>query len=175
MAGQVTSPGGLRGGDDERERLAPRAPPVVEIVRVEPADTHALRRRVLRGGDPEAVVDVARDHVDGVLHLGARDVATGELVGVASFLPNETAWRPGRRAYQLRWMAVDEGHRGAGVGRALLDHAVPQLREAGAAVLWANGRDTALAFYERCGMHVVGDGFVNDAGVAHHVVITDLA
>ena len=52
--------------------------------------------------------------------------------------------------------------------RAVVDAA----RNRGAEVLWANGRDTALGFYERIGFRVDGDGFVDDEmHLEHHVVL----
>jgi predicted GNAT family N-acyltransferase len=44
---------------------------------------------------------------------------------------------------------------------------------AGARRLWANGRDTALGFYERFGFRVVGDGIVL-SGLPHHRIELDL-
>lgn len=145
----------------------------VEVVEIPAEATHELRRLVLRGGRADADVDFPEDRADGAFHLGAR-TADGDLVGVATFAPRDSDHRPGRRAYQLRGMAVHESHQGAGVGRHLLDQAAVRLRDVGAEVLWANGRDTALGFYRRWGMEVVGDGFVNAAGIPHHVVIYDL-
>ena len=137
------------------------------------AVTHELRRVVLRGGDPTSDVDFPQDRVEGAFHLGARSV-DGTLVGVASFSPQATEHRPDRTAYQLRGMAVLESQQGLGVGRRLLDEAARRLRDRGVQVLWANGRDSALGFYEHWGMEVVGDGFVNPAGIPHHVVVYDL-
>ena len=142
---------------------------VVEI----PADaTHDLRREVLRRGRPDQDVDFPEDHIEGAFHLGAK--AGDTLLGVASFAPSESEYRPGKAAYQLRGMAVLDEHQGLGIGRRLLDEAARRLHERRAEVLWANGRDSALAFYERWGMEVIGDGFVNHAGIPHHVVIYDL-
>ena len=83
--------------------------------------------------------------------------------------------REGRRAAQLRGMAVDTAHQGRGIGRQLLDAAMERLRNAGFEVLWANARDTALPFYRRVGMEVVGEGFLtSDTKLPHHVVVRDL-
>jgi ribosomal protein S18 acetylase RimI-like enzyme len=72
-------------------------------------------------------------------------------------------------------MAVDTGHQRSGIGRQLLDVALERLRNAGFEVLWANARDTALPFYRRLGMEVVGDGFLtSDTKLPHHVVLMDL-
>ena len=144
----------------------------IEVVEVPAEATHALRREVLRGGNPDSDVNFPEDHVAGAFHLGAR-AGDGTLLGVASFSPRDTDHRPGRSAYQLRGMAVVEAQQGLGVGRRLLGEAADRLRKLGVEVLWANGRDSALGFYERWGMEVVGDGFVNPAGIPHHVVVYD--
>jgi len=139
------------------------------------ADTYDLRRRVLRQGRPDAHVSFAGDRSAGAFHLAVRSAPGGDLVAVASFSPEPAAARPGRQAVRLRGMAVDPMWQGQGLGRLLFEEAVSRLRQAGADVLWANARDSALGFYVRFGMEVVGEGFVPAAsGVPHHVVVLDL-
>jgi NAD(P)-dependent dehydrogenase (short-subunit alcohol dehydrogenase family) len=74
--------------------------------------------------------------------------------------------------------APGHGRRGRPAGRwgrgELLAAAVERLTAAGAEVLWADGRDAALPFYERHGWKVQGDGFVAAGGIPHHVVVLDL-
>lgn len=143
-----------------------------DVVEIPAVATHELRREVLRRGRPDQDVDFPEDHIEDAFHLGAK--AGDTLLGVASFAPSPSEHRPGKVAFQLRGMAVLDEHQGLGIGRRLLDEAVRRLRERSAQVLWANGRDSALGFYERWGMTVVGDGFVTPAGIPHHVVICDL-
>ncbi len=147
--------------------------PSIRVDVVPSEATHDLRRRVLRGGRADSDVVFAEDSVPGGFHLGA---FVGErLVGVGSFSPEPTRYRPGVVAWRLRGMAVDSSVQGQGVGTALLEEAVRRLRGLGASVLWANGRDTALGFYERHGWVVHGDGFVTgDVDLPHHVVVFDL-
>jgi GNAT superfamily N-acetyltransferase len=144
----------------------------IEVVELPAEATHALRREVLRRGRPDQDVNFPEDHLDAAFHLGARG-NDGSLLGVASFSPNETEHRAGKVAYQLRGMAVLDEYQGFGIGRRLLDEAAARLRERGVEVLWANGRDSALGFYERWGMEVVGDVFVTPSGIPHHVVVYD--
>jgi GNAT superfamily N-acetyltransferase len=147
---------------------------MVDIVIVDASDTHALRRSVLRRGDPAADVHFGGDDHPAAFHLAAVDGHT--LVAVASFSPSATPWRPERFAVQLRGMAVQPDRQGQGLGRSLLDRAMTMLRTQGCEVLWANARDSALGFYTGLGMEVVGDGFVPPAtGLPHHVVVLDLA
>ncbi|MGH9040447.1 MAG: GNAT family N-acetyltransferase, partial [Acidimicrobiia bacterium] len=98
------------------------------------------------------------------------------LVAVASFAPEETPYRPGRRAVRLRGMVTEPACQGQGIGRRLLEEAVVRLRGDGVEVLWGNGRDSALGFYRRIGYEVVGPGFLaGPAGdMPHHVVLLDL-
>jgi predicted N-acetyltransferase YhbS len=71
-------------------------------------------------------------------------------------------------------MAVSPEVQGQGIGRALLEAGEARLRELGATSAWANGRDTALPFYERLGWRVVGEGFLMGSGIAHHRIELDL-
>jgi GNAT superfamily N-acetyltransferase len=143
---------------------------------VVPAEaTHGLRRRVLREGRADAVVVFPEDHVPGAFHLCVTEGDGGPVIAVASFSPGATAARPGRRAFRLRGMAVEPAWQGRGVGRVLFRAAVDRLRASGAEVLWANSRDSALDFYRCLGMEVVGEGFVTEIGLPHHLVILDLA
>lgn len=135
--------------------------------------THPVRRQVLRDGNPDSVVEFPGDDAPGALHLGAFDPATDELVGVATFFPSPYDDRPD--AYQLRGMAVVPEWQGRGVGAALLSEGVARLRTMGVPLVWANGRDVAIGFYERHGWKVVGDGFeYGPARLPHHVVVLPL-
>ena len=126
-------------------------------------ETLALRGRVLRDGRLHD--GFPEDDWPETFHLVARD--GDDVVGVASFIPRDDGW-------QLRGMAVAPEVQGQGVGRALLETAYHRLRALGATSAWANGRDTALGFYERLGWRVVGDGFVMGTGIAHHRIVLDL-
>lgn len=145
----------------------------MKVVEIAAEETHELRRLVLREGRADAEVRFPQDDRPGAFHLGVLDPGAGRLVAVATLFPDETPWRPGQAAWRLRGMAVAPERQGSGVGRLLLDEALVQLRVRGATVLWANARDTAIPFYERLGMEVVGDGFL-EIGIPHHVVVLDL-
>jgi GNAT superfamily N-acetyltransferase len=147
--------------------------PPHRVVVVAAADTHALRREVLRSGTPTADVEMPEDALPDTFHLGVRD--GDRLIAVATFAERSTPLRPDRHAIMLRGMAVDPSYQGTGVGRTLLLDAIARLRTHGARTLWANARDTALGFYESMGMTAVGPGFVSaETALPHHVVIIDL-
>ena len=143
------------------------------MVEVPAAGTHDLRRRVLRENRPDADVVFGGDEVAGAFHLAVVD-GEGAVVAVGSFAPEPTPVRPGRAAFRLRGMATDPAFQGRGLGRMLMAAAVDRLRREGAQVLWANARDSALGFYEGLGWEVVGDSFLTEIGIPHHVAVLDL-
>jgi GNAT superfamily N-acetyltransferase len=147
----------------------------VIVAQIEAAQTHDLRRRVLRDGRPESVT-FPEDDRPGAFHLGVRVEPGQPLLAVASFSSEPTPHRPGRRGVRLRGMVTDHAWQGQGVGRRLIEEAVGRLRADGVEVLWGNGRDSALGFYRRFGFEVVGAGFLaGPAGdMPHHVVVFDL-
>jgi GNAT superfamily N-acetyltransferase len=153
---------------------APVSPGVL-VGDIEAAQTHDLRRRVLRDGRSEHLV-FPEDDRPGALHLGAWEEPGGPLLAVASFSPEPTPHRPGRRAARLRGMVTEPVRQGQGLGRGLLAEAVGRLRARGIEALWANARDSALGFYGRLGFETVGEGFLaGPAGdIPHHIVVLDL-
>jgi GNAT superfamily N-acetyltransferase len=139
------------------------------------AELHRLRRDILRGADPDATVALPRDDDPDVWHLAA--TASGIVVGCASFYPVSCEWASDLTpATQLRFMAVEPTYQGRGVGTALLDMALAELRRRGMNLLWANARDTALGFYLGAGFSTIeGSGFIpEDTGLSHTVVIKPL-
>ena len=146
---------------------------MVAIREVDAPSTHDLRRLVLREGRPDADVHYDEDRLSDTFHLAAVD-DDGAVVGVATWAPAPTERRPGALAWRLRGMAVHPSQQGTGVGAALLQAALERLRADGVEVLWADGRDAALTFYERHGWSVEGEGFVAARDIPHHLVVLDL-
>lgn len=144
----------------------------LRVVDLDSPATHDLRRRVLRDHGTGAGVEFPEDARPGTVHLGVVDEG-GALLAVATVLPEPTPHRPGAAAARLRGMAVEPGRQGSGVGTLLLDAVVARARAGGHTVIWANGRDGALGFYERHGWAIVGNGF-ESVGIPHHVVLLDL-
>ena len=142
----------------------------MEVVTLVTTETHELRRRVLRNDDPAANVVFDGDDDPTTVHLGVRD-DTGRPVAVSTWRPKPGPVDPSPTDRQLRGMAVDDGRRGTGIGTILLAAGVDRAFADGAAAVWANARDTALAFYLRHGFEVIGDGFVQaETGLPHHRV-----
>jgi GNAT superfamily N-acetyltransferase len=139
----------------------------VVIREVTAADTKPIRLTMLRTGTPSSSVDFTGDDDPATVHLGAE--VDDRLVGVSSWLRTEDS--DGVARVQLRAMAVLDDLQGFGVGAKIVAEGIRRAREAGVAEVWANARDSALQFYERCGFTVEGDGFVTrDTGLPHHVI-----
>ncbi len=145
------------------------------VVEISAADTHELRRAVLRDGDPKQIVNFAEDDIDGTIHLGVRDT-DGELVAISTWIPRALDGVPARAPVQLRGMATAPALQGTGVGGLLLQASIRRFTDSGVDLLWARARDTALGFYVRHGFSPIGDGFVDEqTRLPHHVVICTLA
>jgi len=147
---------------------------VIEILELAPAETHALRRAVLRDGDSTRTVVYPEDELAETVHLGIRN-ADGALVATSSWTPKQLDDAPGKRAVQLRGMAIAAEMQGAGIGGLLFESAVTRWRDAGFDLVWARARDSALNFYAKHGCRVVGDGFIDDTTrLPHHVVVREI-
>jgi hypothetical protein len=121
-------------------------------LRVENVDArvlHDLRRRVLRGNDPDSSVDFVDDDAPSARHFAG--LLDDRVVASASFFLSVAPIRPELVSYQLRFMAVDFDVQGRGFGAVVLDAAEDHLRDLGAEQLWANARDVALGFYVATG------------------------
>ena len=149
------------------------APTVREVTAV---DCYALRRAVLRGGDPDARVAWTEDDVPGAFHVAAFADVDDVPVAVASFSQQAIAARSHALAWRLRGMAVDPTHQGEGFGLAILRFVHDRLVRSGGDVLWCNARMTAADFYAKAGSVVVSDSFIDDeTGLAHQQMLLDLA
>jgi GNAT superfamily N-acetyltransferase len=136
---------------------------VVRRARVD--EIFPLRHAVLRPGRPVTYSVYSED--EAAVHLGAWD--DDELVGCATVFPDPWPGPPPEpAAWRLRGMAVDPSRQGQGLGGRVLAAAVDAASAAGAPLLWANGRSSALRFYERHGWKVAGEEFVTgDTGLPH--------
>jgi predicted GNAT family N-acyltransferase len=144
------------------------------LVDLRPEETHPLRRAVLRRGTPSDEVVFDGDELATTFHLGLR--AGGEVIAIGTWLERPYPDRPGERGFQVRGMATVEARRGEGLGGLLLAAGIERCRAAGAALVWARARDTALAFYVGHGFATVGVGYVDPTtGLPHHDVIREIA
>jgi GNAT superfamily N-acetyltransferase len=119
--------------------------PEFEVRRVDASELYELRRRVLRGNDPNKTVVDPRDEEGTSLHFGG--FLDHQLVVSASLFPSTAPKRAHLSTYQLRYMATDFDVQGKGYGALVLAGAEDVLRTMGVQQVWANARDTALGFY----------------------------
>ncbi|HKF18210.1 MAG TPA: GNAT family N-acetyltransferase [Candidatus Dormibacteraeota bacterium] len=92
-----------------------------------------------------------------------------------------STWSPSRPARGLaRGRAEVHGGRAAaqrqGIGSAVMAEGIRRLKAAGAVLLWANARDSALPFYRSFGFSTVeGSGYTPPhTGRPHHIIELDL-
>lgn len=147
----------------------------LEIRRARAEEIFPLRHAVLRPGRPVSASVYAEDA--GAVHVGAWD--DGMLVGCATVFPDpwdgSPDWPAEPRAWRLRGMAVDPSRHRTGVGRQVIAAVVAAAVEAGAPMLWANARVTALPFYESAGWIVAGEEFLTkDTGLPHKPIVLRL-
>ena len=143
------------------------------VIRITAEQCHDLRRRVLRAHQPGADVGFPIDADGRTVHFGVVDA--DQLVAVSTWGREPCPAYDTESAVRLRGMAVEPAHQGRGIGRLLLAAGLGWAADQGAALVWANARDTALGFYEREGFTCVGDGFITeDTGLAHHLIVRRL-
>lgn len=134
----------------------------VSIVRPDQrAACHAIRRRVFVEGQgvPAEIEEDGRD--DLAVHLAAWDDA-GHLVGTARLRIIDGVVKAER-------VAVLEGARGAGHGRALMAAIEAHARDLGIPEVLLHAQASVVPFYARLGYEPVGEGFV-EAGIPHQAM-----
>jgi GNAT superfamily N-acetyltransferase len=148
----------------------------LEVSQARVAEIFPLRHAVLRPGRPDTASVYPED--DRAVHIGAWD--DGRLVGCATVFPEPWAgsddWPVEPRAWRLRGMAVDPSRHRTGVGRQVISAVVDAATAAGAPLVWANARTTALPFYEAAGWVVAGAEFITkDSGLPHKPIVRPIA
>jgi GNAT superfamily N-acetyltransferase len=140
------------------------------VERVSADQLHELRRRVLRNDDPAIYRPDPRDEEATSIHYGG--FLGPRLVVSASFFPSAPPMNTSLVTVQLRYMATDFDVQARGYGARVLAFAEQDLRELGVEQLWANGRDTALGFYESVGwLRVEGSEHLSAETALPHTVI----
>jgi predicted GNAT family N-acyltransferase len=143
---------------------------VTEIVEITAAETHDLRRRVLRDGTRSDALVWDGDEDPTTFHLGAR--TDGELVAISTWLRRRYPDRPADEAFQLRGMATEPSRRGSGVSGRLLRAGLDRCAEQGAILVWARARVAAISFYERHGFVPVGPEYTDlTTGLRHRDIL----
>jgi GNAT superfamily N-acetyltransferase len=135
---------------------------MVEVRPVPAEATRPLRQQVLR---PHQTLDAlaAEDARDPGGSWFAAFGADGEVVATGILSRREEGW-------QVRGMAVAPGHRGRGLGSAVLATLLDVAASRGGGLVWCNARVPARRLYERAGFEAVGDVF-EVARIGPHVTM----
>jgi GNAT superfamily N-acetyltransferase len=148
--------------------------PSLDVHEITAAETHDLRRRVLRDGSMAATVEWPDDDEPTTAHLSV--TVDGRIVAISTWLATPDPIAPNHRSLQLRGMATDPTMTGRGLGRALLDAGMQRASNGGHERVWANARVAALGFYEAAGWAATGPVFATPStGLPHRHVHVDLA
>lgn len=79
------------------------------------------------------------------------------LVGIGSIHPQRMPDGNQTDAWRLHGVAVEHGHRGAGVGALIVERCLEHAAEHGARVAWCAAPAGAFGFFERFGFRRTGD------------------
>lgn len=134
------------------------------------ADILDLRMSVLRRGTPSQSATYAEDDDPSTRHLGVRIDDT--VVACSTWVQRSYPLDTGRKAMQLKGMAVADHLQGTGIGRDVLLAGIALAEQLHCDYVWARARNSAMGFYVRNGMNVVGEEFVDEAtAMPHHLVM----
>ena len=110
-----------------------------------------LRWRIMRAPWDQPRGSERDEFEEAADHVTARDQG-GRLLGIGRLhLNNE-------REAQIRYMAIEEGCRGQGVGRAIIEKLEVLANDRGVKRIVLNARDNVVGFYQRLGYSVIGPG-----------------
>ncbi len=122
-----------------------------------------LRWRVLRQPWSQPRGSERDDHEEGAFHLMAVD-------------EEGVPWAVGRLHVEsqgcgrIRYMAVEERGRGAGLGRMVLEGLENEARNRGLARMILNARESVVGFYLRAGYLVTGEGPLLFGEIRHSIM-----
>ena len=110
------------------------------------------------------------------LHLAAL-AEDDEPVGACVLLPRGCPAFPDRPdAWQLRGMVAAPGIRGTGIGRALTEAALREVRARGGGLVWCDAREAVVGFYERQGFRGTGAVYAHpETGAPHLLMYRELS
>lgn len=131
-------------------------------------ETIPIRHAVLRKGKPIDACAIAQDNLDSTYHFGI--FLNSKLVGVSTFVLDQSPLFNDPIQYRLRAMGVLEDYQGLHLGKQLLQHGVTFLKSKNIDRLWFNARTVALHFYKNNGFETIGAQF-NIPEVGPHYVM----
>lgn len=142
---------------------------MADIRPITAAQVRLLRHALLRPFEPPERIIYNRDDAADTCHAGA--YVGPSLVGIASVcLEDLPDGRNQGACWRLRGMATVPSLRGAGLGRALLEHCFGHIRRQQGRLLWCNARVVALGFYQRLGFIAEGNEFEIEPIGPHYVM-----
>ena len=120
----------------------------MDIRRISWEETIPLRHQVLWPDKKREYCHVEDDET--AWHYGVFDQE--RIISVASVFPKDKKAR-------LRKFATAKSYQGKGIGTAVINHIISELKQQKFTVFWCDAREEAIGFYERFGMEVEGDRF----------------
>lgn len=138
------------------------------IKKISTIETYPVRHPVLRAGRPLEDCKFDHDDLETTFHLGLFE--KNHLIGVATFLKNNSSSFPESSQYQLRGMAILDRFQGKGLGAQLLNYAETELKLSQAELLWFNARERAVPFYSKLGYKTTGNTF-DIKGIGPHYLM----
>jgi len=144
-------------------------PSNIKIKPITGNETTSIRHAVLRKGKPIEACSIPQDDLKSSFHFGL--FYKNKLVGVCTFVIDQSPYFKDLNQYRLRAMGVLEQYQGLNFGKQLLNYGVSFLKEKNVDRLWFNARIIAVNFYKKNGFETIGDIFdipnVGDHYVMH--------
>jgi ribosomal protein S18 acetylase RimI-like enzyme len=130
--------------------------------------TIPVRHAVLRVGKPVTSCVFEGDNLPTTKHFGVFE--NQNLVGVITVLEKTNAFFLSKKQFQIRGMAVLNEFQHQGYGYDLMQIAEKYIQDQQGNLIWLNARQSAVAFYEKLGYHIIGDSF-EIMGIGTHFVM----
>lgn len=135
-------------------------------------ETFPVRHPVLRKGKPLESCHFDGDNLETTRHFGL--FTADDLIGIISVFENGSNFFQEKNQFQIRGMAILEGHQKKGHGEDLIRHAEKYIRARKGNLIWFNARIVAAGFYEKLGYAISGNPFeIADVGT-HYVMFKKL-
>ncbi|HLV69222.1 MAG TPA: GNAT family N-acetyltransferase [Xanthomarina sp.] len=139
-----------------------------QIRQISAEETYSIRQAILREGKPIETCVFDGDTDEDTFHLGL--FFKSDLVGIASFMNNNSSFFPEAKQYQLRGMAVLKEFQKKGLGKLLVKEGEYILTQKKVELLWFNARKIAVAFYKGNGFLITGKA-INIPNIGLHYVM----
>ena len=142
--------------------------PDIQIKSITGKQTIPVRHPVLRRGKPIEACSMPADDLETTFHFGI--FYKNQLVGVNTFMEDNSSHFDEKLQYRLRGMGVLKEYQGLSFGKHLLEHAIDFLKKKRIERLWFNARITALNFYKNNGFETIGETFEIPEIGTHYVM-----